>query len=69
MLDPLSGSIKGLFRQIRGIQGFKDTIKGHGSYEIISGTGADQGSDGEIAMPAVRKLLAIRGNDRYLDCS
>ena len=42
------------------IQGFKDTIKGHGSYEIISEL--ETKGQTEIAMPAVRKFLQSGGN-------
>ena len=42
------------------IQGFKDTIKGYGSYEIISEL--ETKGQTEIAMPAVRKFLQSGGN-------
>lgn len=42
------------------IQGFKDTIKGHGSYQIISEL--ETKGQTEIAMPAVRKFLQSGGN-------
>ena len=42
------------------IQGFKDTIKGNGSYEIISEL--ETKGQTEIAMPAVRKFLQSGGN-------
>lgn len=41
------------------IQGFKDTIKGHGSYQIISEL--ETKGQTEIAMPAVRKFLQSGG--------
>ena len=42
------------------IQGFKDTIKGRGSYEIISEL--ETKGQTEIAMPAVRKFLQSGGD-------
>ncbi len=63
--DPSLGAQRGLFQQIRGFRGFKDTIKGHGSYEIISEL--ETKGQTEIAMPAVRKFLKS-GECRYTSC-